>query len=398
MGAQELNPTEAQPSGPHKLRETALYFLQLGATAFGGPASHLARMQEEVVAQRGWVQQSEFLDLVGAANLFPGPGSTQVAMALGYRRAGVAGLLMAGAGFIVPASLATLLLAWLYQRYGMTPTAQSILSVARPVLVAILLDAIYRLAKKALRGWAAILLAVVSLALAFTVEQGVLILLGAGVLALGLHTLASRSDGSQHRPEQQRPKAKSLALLLLPGQAVLGVGALGGLFLLFLKLGFTVFGSGYVLIAFLHTELVEHLHYITDTQLYDAIAAGQLTPGPVFATATFIGYLAQGVPGAAVATAGIFLPSFPMAVAITVFAARLRRSAAASAFLSGVTAAAIALMAQVTLLMGRSAIHDLGSILLLLAAMGVLIFTRINSAWLFAGALLLGVLRASLAG
>lgn len=372
------------------LWECGAYFLRLGATAFGGPAAHLARMQEEAVGRRGWVKQEEFQDLVGAANLFPGPASTQVAMALGYRRAGVAGLLLSGTGFILPGALATLLLAWLYQRYGMLPVTQSILYCARPALVAILVEAIYRLGRKVLRGWVAIVLALLSLGAAWFVQQGLFILLGAGVVALAVHWI--RSGGLAGKG------ARSNSLLLIPffGKVALGAGAVGSLFLLFFKLGFTVFGSGYVLIAFLRTELVERLHLITGAQLYDAIAAGQLTPGPVFATATFIGYITQGWAGAAAATVGIFLPSFPMAVAISVFAGKLRRSAAASAFLAGVTAAAIALMAQVTLYMAKSAVIDVWSGLIVLAGLGLVLFTRINSAWLFLGAVVLGVIRALL--
>jgi chromate transporter len=348
-------------------------------------------MQEEVVARRGWVNQDEFQDLVGAANLFPGPASTQVAMALGYRRAGVAGLLLSGTGFILPGALATLLLAWLYQRYGMLPVTQSILYCARPALVAILVDAIYRLARKALRGWIAIALAILSLVAAWFVQQGVFILLGAGVLALVFYFIKSKGA-------RMGAVTRSNSLLLIPlfAKVSLGAGAAGSLFLLFFKLGFTVFGSGYVLIAFLRAELVERLHLITGAQLYDAIAAGQLTPGPVFATATFIGYITQGWAGAAVATAGIFLPSFPMAVAISVFAGKLRRSAGASAFLAGVTVAAIALMAQVTLFMARSAVIDVGSALIAVTGLGLVLFTRMNSAWLFVGAVVLGVVRALL--
>lgn len=346
-------------------------------------------MQEEVVARRGWVKQEEFLDLVGAANLFPGPASTQVAMALGYRRAGVAGLLLSGTGFILPGALATLLLAWLYQRYGMLPVTPSILYCARPALVAILIEAIYRLGRRALRGWVAIVLAVLSLVAAWFMQPGVFILLGAGVLALAFYFIKSKGTG-------KGAGARSNSLLLIPffGKLVLGAGAVGSLFVLFFKLGFTVFGSGYVLIAFLRAELVERLHLITGAQLYDAIAAGQLTPGPVFATATFIGYLTQSWAGAAAATAGIFLPSFPMAVAISVFAGKLRRSAGASAFLAGVTAAAIALMAQVTLYMAKTAMIDVWSALIALAGLGLVLFARINSAWLFVGAVLIGVIRA----
>ncbi|MGO9776455.1 MAG: chromate efflux transporter [Terracidiphilus sp.] len=357
-------------------------FLRLGLTAFGGPAAHLVLMEREAVERRGWMSRAQFLDLVGACNLLPGPGSTQVAMALGYRRAGWIGLLIAGVCFILPASLATMALAWAYVRYGSLPQAQGLLYGAKPVMVAIIVQAVWKLGGTAFRRWPLALAGLACFAAALLGAPPIAVLLAAGGLAL----LAV------WRPS--RP-AVHLSLAPLPfgaGGAITMTAGLGSLFLVFLKLGVVVFGSGYVLVAFLKADLVDRLHWITMPQLLDAITAGQVTPGPVFATATFLGYLLRGWPGAVLATVAIFLPSFFMAGMVGAFSGRIRQSKLASAFLDGVNAAAVALMAAVALSLGGATLLDGWTWALALASVALLLRFRINATWLILGGATIGLL------
>jgi chromate transporter len=379
-------------SGP--LAELLRLFLRLGLTAFGGPAAHLARMQSEAVERRGWISREGFLDLVGVCNLLPGPGSTQVAMALGFVRAGWLGLLVAGTCFILPAALSTLALAWLYCHFGGLGVAHHLLYGVKPVMLAILLHATGNLGRTGLRTWKLAALAVLALtaALLGLPPLGVLLACGGGCLAAVW--LSRRPTGAS--------QAGGLAMLatgLSPAKAGLAVSpALLGLLpvaLVFLKLGLSVFGSGYVLLAFLQTELVDRLHWITSAQLLDSLAAGQLTPGPVFATATFLGYLLQGLPGAVVATVAIFLPSFLLAALAGTVAGRLRNRPLAAAFLDGVNAAAVALMASVAWPLGSAALVDPATALLALASAAMLFRTKINPTWLLLAAAFLGLLLGS---
>jgi chromate transporter len=365
------------------LGEIVRLFLRLGLTAFGGPAAHLVLMQREAVERRGWMSRERFLDLVGACNLLPGPGSTQVAMALGYSRGGWLGLLTAGTCFILPAALATLALAWGYVRFGGLPLTQGLLYGAKPVMVAILVQAVWNLGRMAFRRRALALAGLVCLAAALAGVPPIAILLAAGALAL----LAAW--------RRSRPPA-ALGLAWLPaglGGAAAGTAALSSLFLVFLKLGVVVFGSGYVLLAFLQADLVNRLHWISQAQLLDAVTAGQLTPGPVFATATFLGYLLHGWAGAAVATAAIFLPSFLMAGLVGALAGRIRKSALAAAFLDGVNAAAVALMASVALPLGLATLVDAWTWALGLGSALLLIRYRVNATWLILAGAASGILR-----
>jgi chromate transporter len=365
------------------LGEIVRMFLRLGLTAFGGPAAHLVLMQREAVERRGWMSRERFLDLVGACNLLPGPGSTQVAMALGYSRGGWLGLLTAGTCFILPAALATLALAWGYVRFGGLPLTQGLLYGAKPVMVAILVQAVWNLGRMAFRRRALALAGLVCLAAALAGVPPIAILLAAGALAL----LAAW--------RRSRPPA-ALGLAWLPaglGGAAAGTAALSSLFLVFLKLGVVVFGSGYVLLAFLQADLVNRLHWISQAQLLDAVTAGQLTPGPVFATATFLGYLLHGWAGAAVATAAIFLPSFLMAGLVGALAGRIRKSALAAAFLDGVNAAAVALMASVALPLGLATLVDAWTWALGLGSALLLIRYRVNATWLILAGAASGILR-----
>jgi len=367
--------------------EIGRLFLRLGLTAFGGPAAHIGLMQREAVERRGWMGRERFLDLVGACNLLPGPGSTQVAMALGYSRAGWLGLSIAGVCFILPASLATLALAWAYLRYGGLPQAQGLLYGAKPVMVAVIVQAVWKLGRTAFRRWPLALAGAACFAAALAGAPPLAVLLASGSIALLLAWRPSSASA-----------ARGFAWLPLAlGGTTAGAAGLAALFLVFLKLGVVVFGSGYVLLAFLKADLVDRLHWVTGPQLLDAITAGQLTPGPVFATATFLGYLLRGWAGAAVATVAIFLPSFLMAGAVGALAGRIRKSKPAAAFLDGVNAAAVALMANVCLALGRATLVDGWSWALGLVSAALLIRYRVNATWLILAGAALGFLLRGLA-
>jgi chromate transporter len=383
------------------LSELFQLFLRLGLTAFGGPAAHIVLMEREAVERRKWMSRAQFLDLVGACNLLPGPGSTQVATALGYNRAGWPGLVIAGICFILPASLATLALAWAYLRFGGFWQTQGLLYGAKPVMVAVIVQAIWKLGRTAFRRWPLALAGVLCFAAALAGLPPIAVLLAAG----GVAWLAAWRRSRPILPAIWVPhpfrafcgmdrSPHSFLATVLTGLASAGAGSI---FLVFLKLGVVVFGSGYVLLAFLQADLVDRLHWITEQQLLDAITAGQLTPGPVFATATFIGYLLRGWTGAVIATIAIFLPSFLMAGLVGSLAGRIRSSALAGAFLDGVNAAAVALMAAVALTLGRVTLVDGWTWVLGLISAALLLRFKINATWLILGGAALGLLLHGLA-
>lgn len=363
------------------LTEIALLFLKLGATAFGGPAAHVALMQDEVVRRRAWLSDEDFLDLFGATNLIPGPNSTELAIHIGYRRRGVPGLVVAGASFIVPAMLATGCLAYAYVRYGARPEATAILYGVKPVIVAIIVQALTSLLPKAASGAALRVLGVLALvAAALGVGELTTIFL-AGTIAL---LATRRPDGGDHVPS----KAVALAATSLAGATAFAELSLRSIFFVFLKIGSVLFGSGYVLLAFLRSELVVERGWLSESQLLDAIAAGQITPGPVFSSATFVGYVLAGPSGALVATAGIFLPAFVFVALSAPIVPKLRASRRLAAFLDGVNVASLALMAYVTFDLARSTLIDATTIVLAISAAIGLIRFRLNSTWLIvAGAL-----------
>ncbi|MEO5924421.1 MAG: chromate transporter [Bryobacteraceae bacterium] len=341
--------------------ELAKLFTKLGTTAFGGPAAHIAMMHEEVVVRRQWLSRDEFLDLVSAANLIPGPNSTELAIHIGHRRAGWPGLLVAGACFILPAALIVTACAWAYVQYGSLPQAAGLLYGIKPVIIVIVVMALRDLGRSAIKDStsAAICVASVGLAL-FGVNELVILVLAA--LAAGM--------------------ARGVA----PAVAPFGLWAL---FWFFSKVGSVLYGSGYVLLAFLRADLVERWHWLTEAQLLDAIAVGQFTPGPVFTTATFIGYLLGGSAGAVVATVGIFAPAFFFVAISGPLVPRIRSSPIAGAALNGVNAASLALMGVVAYELGRGALIDWPTILLAIASAAVLLRFRVNSAWLvLAGAVI----------
>ncbi|PYE55281.1 chromate efflux transporter [Deinococcus yavapaiensis] len=364
------------------LRDVTLLFLRLGFTAFGGPAAHIAMMHDEVVKRRGWFTNEEFLDLLGATNLIPGPNSTEMAIHIGYRRAGAWGLLLAGAAFIVPAVLIVLGLAWAYVRYGATPSAEGLLYGVKPVIVAVVLHALWALSKTALRGRLLLVAGVVTLVGSLLGVNELALLFGVGVLVALV------------RLRFEPPRLASIAplgLLSFVGATAKAVN-LGTLFWTFLKTGSVLYGSGYVLLAFLQGDFVDRLGWLTRDQLLDAVAVGQFTPGPVFTTATFVGYLVAGVPGALVATLGIFLPSFVLVALSGPLVPKLRSSVFMSAFLDGVNVAALGLMAAVTLQLGRAAVVDVPTGLLALGSAALMLRATVNSAWLVLAGGLIGLL------
>jgi chromate transporter len=362
------------------LWELARLYLRLGTTAFGGPAAHIAMMEEEVVRRRGWLTRDKFLDLLGAANLIPGPSSTEMSIYIGYRRAGWPGLIVAGVCFIVPAALLTLLLAYAYVRLGGLPQAGAVLYGVKPVIIAVVAQALLSLAPAALKSPMLMLIAAVAAVASLLGVSPLAVIVPAGIAA------ALKRAGSD--PRRTLPW---LATAVPAGVAAAAPFSLSALFLVFLKIGSVLFGSGYVLLAFLRSDLVDARGWLTEAQLLDAVAAGQVTPGPVFTTATFIGYLLAGLPGAAVATVAIFLPSFVFVAFSGPLIPRLRGSPMAGAFLDGVNAASLALMAVVTWQLGRAAIVDWPSAALALSAGVLLIRFRVNSVWIVLGGGLLGV-------
>ncbi len=363
-----------------RLRDVALLFLRLGVAAFGGPAAHIALMEDETVTRRKWLSHEEFLDLLGIANLLPGPSSSEMAIYLGFRRAGWLGLVLGGVCFVLPAALLTGLIAWAYVRFGSLPQATGMLYAIRPVIVVVVVQALVRLGKTALKTPLLGALAVCAVLLSLFGVGPVWALLLCGVLAM----LAQQG-------RRWRQAMVSFPFFAAPVAGVAQV-TLGSLFLAFLKLGSVVFGSGYVLLAFLRADLVVGLHWLTEKQLLDAVAVGQVTPGPVFTTATFIGYLLAGPRGAAVATVGIFLPAFVLVAVTGPWISRLRKSPLASAVLDGVNAGSLGLMAAVTFYLGRTSFVDATTVLTAVAGAVLLFRYRVNSAWLILGAAIAGVL------
>ncbi|MGC9985887.1 MAG: chromate efflux transporter [Polyangia bacterium] len=381
--------SERQPRAPHALRDVASFFLRLGFTTFGGPAAHIAMMEEEIVRRRGWLKKDEFLDLLGATNLIPGPNSTEMAIFIGYKRAGWPGLVLGGLCFILPAALITLGLAMAYVRLGSVPEVGALLYGVKPIIMAIIVQALWGLGRTAVKSQMLGVLAVLAVVASFAGLNALVILLGAGLLAMAASgRLKTREEGLHGI------FGPGVSFLGATSAAAAGVAApvsLAGLFLVFLKVGAVLYGSGYVLLAFLRTDLVEHWHWLTESQLLDAVAVGQVTPGPVFTTATFIGYVLHGRMGALLATVGIFLPSFVFVAVSSRVVPYLRRTRAAGAFLDGVNVASLALMVTVTWFLGCSAIVDLITVSLGTMAALLLFRYRINSAWLVLAGGLIGV-------
>ncbi|MBW4549163.1 MAG: chromate transporter [Symplocastrum torsivum CPER-KK1] len=370
----DLNPQQQR----QRLTELATVFFRLGAIAFGGPAAHIAMMDSEVVNRRQWMSREKLLDLLGVTNLIPGPNSTELAIHIGYERAGWRGLGIAGVCFILPAMVIVWLLAVLYDRYQSVPQVGWLLYGIKPVIIAIVLQALWNLGKKAAKDTPTVIVGIVAIAayLAGFNEVLVLLLLGIAVMVVKNWQIGRGTTG----------------VFLLPFSGVLAQADTAttinasiswvNVFLFFLKIGSILYGSGYVLLAFLQRELVERNQWLTPQQLLDAVAIGQFTPGPVFTTATFIGYLLAGNAGAIAGTIGIFLPAFVLVLLVNPWVPKLRQSPWASGFLDGVNAASLGLMAGVTYTLGQAALVDgLTVVVAILSAIAVFRF-KLNSAWL----------------
>jgi len=388
MSAKDAHETSSALISPGRgsLAGLAAFFLRLGVTAFGGPAAHIAIMEDELVRRRHWLSREKFLDLLGASNLIPGPSSSELAIHIGYLRAGLPGLFVAGACFILPAACMVAALAWVYVHFARLPAISSLLYGVKPVVIAVILQALWALGRTAIKSKFLAAVALVSVVLAALGLHPLLLLVIAGLLVASPDLLGRIRDGvSAASFAALRPAAtpsNALAGSVLGSGALAAPFSLGSLFLVFLKIGAVVFGSGYVLLVFLRADLVVHRGWLTDSQLIDAVAIGQVTPGPVFTTATFIGYLLGGAKGAAVATIGIFLPAFLLVGASGPLLPHIRKSKLAGAFLDGVIVASVALMAMVTWQLGRASIVDLVTALLALASLIALLRFRLNSAWL----------------
>jgi chromate transporter len=373
---------------PTPLSEIAALFLRLGTTAFGGPAAHIAMMEDEVVRRRRWLTRAEFLDYLGATYLIPGPNSTELAIHIGHARAGWPGLLVAGACFILPAAVIVWAIAWLYVRYGTLPDAAALLYGITPVVIAVVFQALFALGHTAVKSAA---LAGLALAAMVAVAAGVhelVVLAAAGVMMGALRAGAGpASPAPAWFSVQTMASAKTGAAVAVSATASAAAAAPFGLwplFLVFAKVGAVLFGSGYVLLAFLRADLVQRLGWLTEQQLLDAIAIGQVTPGPVFTTATFVGYLLGGSAGAVVATVGIFFPAFIFVALSGPLVPRLRQSPIAAGVLDGVNVASLALMTVVSWQLARTALVDVVTVTIALTSAVVLIRYRINSAWLVA--------------
>ncbi len=358
------------------LLELAVLYLRLGTTALGGPAVHISMMEEEVVTRRGWLTRADFLDFLGATNLIPGPNSTEMAIHVGRLRAGWPGLLVAGVSFILPAALMVGCLAWAYVRFGTLPQIGAVLYGVKPVVIVVIAQGAFRLGKSAVKStWLGVLGLAAVLAAALGIDP-LLTLAAAGV-----------SAGMAHVGNARRRTCVAGCLAAtgaVTAAAAVPVG-LALLFLVMLKIGATIFGGGYVLVAFLRSDLVVRLGWITERQLLDAIAMGQVTPGPLFTTATFIGYLLGGVAGAAIATVAIFLPAFVLVGVSGPLVPRIRRSHTAGAMLDGINVAALALMLVVSAQLARTAIVDWFTLVIAGLSALLLFRYRVNSAWLVLG-------------
>jgi chromate transporter len=368
------------------LWEITQIFLRLGFTAFGGPVAHIALFRDEFVKRRGWLTDEHFLDLLGAVNLIPGPNSTEMAIHIGYLRGGRRGLLLAGMAFILPAAFIVGILAHLYMQFGTTPQITAILYGIKPVIIAIILQAIYGLLKTAVKNVYLAIIGAGVLGLYLLGGNEILLLFAGGLLYMFIRNL---------RPTQVSswvlPIGVSGMVALQTTIEKIPV-TLDSLFLTFLKIGSVLYGSGYVLLAFLRNDFVERLGWLTNQELLDAVAIGQFTPGPLFTTATFVGYLVAGVGGAVLATIGIFLPAFVFVYISSPFIPKLRQSKWLGALLDGVNVAALGLMTAVTLTLAQSTLIDIPTVCIAIGAAILFIHYKVNSTWLILGGGLIGLI------
>ncbi len=366
----------------NQLKEVALLFLKLGTISFGGPAAHIAMMNDEVVKKRKWITEQHFLDLIGATNLIPGPNSTEMAIHIGKERAGWKGLIVAGLCFILPAVIITGIFAVLYKEYGQLPHVQPFIYGIKPAIIAVILAAIYPLARKSLKTLELGFIGAIALILCLIGFNEIIVMFGAGFFALALNAIRTNRFNSTN-------SIFPFAVLPLHTTEFINISTLG-LFFTFLKIGAILYGSGYVLFAFLDTELVAK-GIISRQQLIDAIAVGQFTPGPVFSSVTFIGYQINYFTGAAIATLGIFLPSFIFVALLNPLIRKMRESKLFSAFLDAVNVASIAIIVAICYQLGKETISDWRTIIIAIASLAVVFgFKKTNSAMVVVGGSILG--------
>jgi chromate transporter len=374
-----------------RLLEVAQVFLKLGTIAFGGPAAHVGLMRDEVVRRRHWLSDQEFLDLLGAANLIPGPNSTEMTIMLGAQRAGWRGLIVGGASFILPAMSIVMVFGWLYVHYGSLPQMEWLLYGVKPVMVAIIAQAVWELSKRAVKGPLTLSVGLLALVLYVLGAAEIPLLIAGGVLIMLIQ------NRSRLRWRGATPAAILFGGSLGPiAQAAATPFSYSQLFWSFFKIGAVLYGSGYVLIAFMQGEFVQNLGWLTNQQLLDAIVVGQITPGPLFTSATFVGYILGGVPGAVIATIAIFLPAFMLVAVVRPFVPRLRKSPWFGALLDGVNVVSLALVVGVTIGLGRASLIDPLTVAIAVLSLAILLRFRINSTWLVLGGALIGLLAFSL--
>lgn len=360
-------------SNNSKLKEIALLFFKLGAISFGGPAAHIAMMEDEIVKKRKWISREHFLDLIGATNLIPGPNSTEMTMHCGYERAGWKGLITAGICFIFPAILITALFAWFYEQYGQLPNVKPFLYGIKPAVISIIIMAAYKLGKKALKSFEIGILGIGTLIVCLNGLNEILALFSCGTMGTLLHLIKNRNVTN--------------SFLLISGFKSIGSFKI---FMTFLKIGSILYGSGYVLFAFLDAELVAN-GWLSRNQLMDAVAIGQFSPGPVLSTATFIGWQINSFYGAIAATIGIFIPSFIFVAILNPLIPKMRKSKLIGSFLDAVNIAAVAIIAAVSIEMGKGIITDWKMILIGIFSLTIVfVFKKINSAYIVIGGGLMG--------
>jgi len=375
-----------------ELRETVLLFLKLGFVSFGGPAAHNAMMEDEVVSKRKWLDRQHFLDLIGITNLIPGPNSTELAMLCGFNRAGYPGLFTAGICFIFPAMLITTLLAILYFEFGHLPEFEPFFYGIKPAVIAIILNAVYKLSKQTIKNWKIVLIGILILVANFLGINEITSILAGGILGMSFLYLANKQEINL---KLLFPFYSSFYFLsaIISQEKITQQISFVKIFLIFLKIGTVLFGGGYILVAYLDGEIVRNLSWISREDLLNAIAIGQFTPGPVLSTATFIGYQIKGIAGALAATVGVFLPSFVFVLIVNPFVHKLRKSKIASAFLDAVNISALAVMLAITVKIGFDVLIDWKAIFIFsISAAIVLIYKKISVAWIVLGSAMLGYL------
>ncbi|MCK9246541.1 MAG: chromate efflux transporter [Anaerolineaceae bacterium] len=380
-----------------RLIELLKVTLKIGLTSFGAPTAHIAMMENEFVRKKKWVSEEHFLDLLAAANLIPGPNASETCYHVGYIRAGYPGMIVAGLGFISPAFIISLLVAWLYMQYGALPQIEGIFYLLNPLVLAIVLSTTWRIGKASLKGWKQLLIFALAVGAKLLGVNEAIILIGGGAIGILLHhILVKWSNGSL-------PTQLMLALLPLPAMTELvgkiveqGKETLWNIFIYFLRTGAVLFGSSLVLFALIEDDVVNRFGWLTYQQLADAISMGQITPGPVLGASTFVGYFAGGFGGATAATLGVFLPSFLIVAATAPLVKKMRENHLTSSFLNGIKPAVVALILFVSINLGQNALVDVWTVLAMLAGLAVLTFTEAQPYHLIIAGLGLGIIRALL--